>query len=126
MFYDADNFGNIMEDWTLNVDLIHVPAAAHSSDIQLQCTANAVGGPTIAWRIYGSKCGLWESLPKNKTKDGLYIIEQQNLSPCVELSILTIMNYRERGYSDSVVECSTSTPGNDHVEVNFSIPGRHH
>ena len=58
-------------------------------------------------------------------KDGVSI-EQRNVSHCVEVSVLTITNYRERGYSGAEVVCSASTPGNDHVEVNFSTPGRHH
>ncbi|XP_071806500.1 uncharacterized protein [Asterias amurensis] len=116
-----DNFGIGTEDWTLNVDLTHVPTATNSSDIQLRCTANAVSGPTIAWRVYHSKCGIWERLLRSEMKDGVSI-EQRSLSHCVEVSVLTITNYRERGYSGSEVECSASTPGNDHVEVNFSTP----
>ncbi|XP_071806977.1 uncharacterized protein [Asterias amurensis] len=133
-----DNFGNITENGTLNVSLIHLPAATNSSidyaidwahlviaadtnssDVRIQCTANATGSPTIAWRVYQSKCGIWERLLRSEMKGGVSV-EQRSLSPYEELSTLTITNYRERGYSGSVIECAYFTHGNYSETVNFT------
>ena len=50
-------------------------------------------------------------------------VEQRSLSPSEELSTLTITNYRERGYSGSVIECAYFTPDNYSETVNFTKNG---
>ena len=111
-------------DWNAKVRrLNHVSSGVNQSNIQLECTASDVTGPTMAWRVYQPKCSLWRNL-RNETGNGVRI-EKRAVSSCVATSTLTILNYQERGYEGSVIVCSTSRPGSpENHSANFTILGR--
>ncbi|XP_022108616.1 adhesion G protein-coupled receptor L1-like isoform X2 [Acanthaster planci] len=98
-------------DWSLRLrSLVSVPTTNNAQSIHLNCTASAITGPAIAWRVYQPKCDLWKVLHGGNDSDSLRIYNH-SVSSCVLTSSLTISSYRERGYAGSVIECSASTRG---------------
>ena len=111
-------------DWKLKVrSLVKVSEGVIPFNLQLLCTASALTSPSIEWHVYQTKRRIWENV-RDDAEAGVRI-EKSAVSSCVLTSILTVTNYRQRGYSGSVVMCSASTtPGTSASHsANFTVPG---
>ena len=94
-----------------------VNSGSHDNHYRYECTASAVSGPIIYWRVYHKEQDLWENLGVWSGEG--FEITQTNISTCVAKSVLVIDRTRRPGSDEGdIVSCTVRTgPANASLYV---------